>query len=329
MQLRKLFYLMLIIPFLFLSTSCSDDDGGTEPVQVNEAEVLAKYLDDQNVLATFPAMITAADLNTLLLTAPSTVAVLDIRSAADFANGHISGAVNVATANLLTYYETNNLSGKATVVIACYSGQTAGWATGLLRMLGFTNVKDLKWGMSSWNQATSGSWTSTSNVGNTYASQFTTTATAKNPAGDLPELDTGKENGADILRERVEAVLAEGFTPSTINKTTVFANLSGYYIVNYWPLDQYNWGHIPGAVQYTPSPSELTYATSLKTLPTDKPVVVYCYTGQTSAHVAAYLRVLGYDGKTLLFGVNGMSYDTMPAGKFNASTEIHSYDLVQ
>ena len=60
---------------------------------------------------------------------------------------------------------------------------------------------------------------------------------------------------------------------------------------------------------------------------TDKPVVVYCYTGQTSAHMAAYLRVLGYDAKSLLFGMNGMSYDGMPGTKFVSDAEIHDYDL--
>ena len=44
--------------------------------------------------------------------------------------------------------------------------------------------------------------------------------------------------------------------------------------------------------------------------------------------MAAYLRVLGYDAKSLLFGVNGMSYDGMPAGKF-VDTEINGFELVK
>jgi hypothetical protein len=39
--------------------------------------------------------------------------------------------------------------------------------------------------------------------------------------------------------------------------------------------------------------------------------VVYCYTGQTSAFTAAYLRILGYNAKSLLFGTNGMIYNEM------------------
>ncbi len=73
----------------------------------------------------------------------------------------------------------------------------------------------------------------------------------------------------------------------------------------------------------------MDYDTFLNTLPTNKKIAVYCYTGQTSAHVAAYLRVLGYDAKSILFGVNGMAHDTMPGTVFDAATEVHDYTLAQ
>ena len=94
---------------------------------------------------------------------------MDIRSATDFTTvGHIQGAVNVAVGDLVNYYKNNNLSAKAKVVLVCYSGQTAGWATGLLRMLGYNNVYDMKWGMSSWSANCSGSWVNS--IGNARAS---------------------------------------------------------------------------------------------------------------------------------------------------------------
>lgn len=44
-ELRKLFYLLLIIPIMFVNTGCSDDDdGGTDPAVINEAEVLQLIL---------------------------------------------------------------------------------------------------------------------------------------------------------------------------------------------------------------------------------------------------------------------------------------------
>jgi len=323
MKNSKILLLSLLSAFLFFA-SCDKDDDAT----VNEAQVLVEYLETTGgtVVNTFPVMIKTSDVNTGILTSANQF-VIDIRSAADYAAGHITGSVNVAASDVLSYYEANNLQTYETVVIACYSGQTAGWVNGLLRTMGYTNTKDMKWGMCGWNPATSGSWTSANNVGNAYATQLVTTVTEKAAEGNLPVLTTGKTDAEEILRARVQAVFAEGFNEAKVTAATVFGAKENYYIVNYWSVDHYNWGHIPGAIQYTPAAS-LTSDTFLKTLPTDKPIAVYCYTGQTSAHVAAYLRVLGYDAKSVLFGVNGMSHDAIPANKW-ADTEIKTYDLVQ
>ncbi|MFC2135914.1 rhodanese-like domain-containing protein [Bacteroidota bacterium] len=310
MKLNKLFYLLLVLPMLFVYTGCSSDDSSTNNVEdVNEALVLAQYLEISGdfINTSAPAMITAEAVRTTQL-AGGSQHIIDIRSAADYANGHIEGAVNVAAADIITYMASIDAASYETIVVACYSGQTAGWVTGILRCLGYNNVKDLKWGMCSWNQTTSGSWTS--NVSNTYATDFVTTTAPKNAAGDYPTLSTGLTTGADILANRATAVIAEGFSAAAIAASSVFTNLDNYYIVNYWSEAHYTEGHIDGAIQYTPK-ADLKTTTFLNTLPTDETIVVYCYTGQTSAHVAGYLRMLGYDAKSLKFGVNAMAYDWM------------------
>ena len=326
MNLRKLYYLMLIIPLFFFYTGCSDDTTDP-PVTVNEAEVLVEYLEaNGNPVTTFAAMVKATDVNTNILEGGSW-AIIDIRGDA-YDAGHIEGAVKVASTDVLEYYEANNLETKEKVVIVCFSGQTAAWVNGLLRTVGKTNTFDLKWGMCSWNPATSGSWTSTDNVNNSRFAEFVTVSTDKAAEGNLPTLTTGKTAAADILRARVEDVFEEGFAGAKVSSDGVYGALSDYYIANYWVETDYSWGHIDGAMQYTPKDG-FTSGADLKTLPTDKTVAVYCYTGQTSAHVAAYLRVLGYDAVSILFGVNGMAYDEMPGTKFNPDSEIHEFDLVQ
>jgi rhodanese-related sulfurtransferase len=324
MKKKKFLLVGLLFSILAFSSSCKKDS--SDPI--NEAQVLADYLGDYVNTDPFPAMIKSSDVNASVLLGDGNVFVIDIRSAADFANGHITGAENVSLGDLLTYYETNNLSSKTTVAIVCYSGQTASYGASLLRMLGYTNVKAMKWGMSSWNPATKGSWVN--NIKNTYATQMTTAAATKNEAGSLPVISTGKTTGPDILRARVEAAFAAGFDPAKITGQATFETSATSYILNYWGTDHYNVGHIPGAVQYTPKAS-LAPTQELKTLPTDKPVVVYCYTGQTSAFMAAYLRVLGYDAKSLLFGANGMMYDTMVADGtmtvFVEASDVHDYTL--
>ncbi|HAF30050.1 MAG TPA: hypothetical protein DCG75_13500 [Bacteroidales bacterium] len=324
MKNTKILFLSILFAVLFF-TACEDD----EP-SINESQVLVEYLGEYVNTAPFPAMITATDVNSAVLTQSTGMYIIDIRDAATYEAGHISGAVNVAFGDLLTHYEENALGSKETVAIVCLSGQGASYGASLLRMLGYTNVKALKWGMSSWNAATSTPWTG--NVGNSKAAFMVTEAGTKNEEGSLPEINTGKSTGETILRARVEELFANGFTPATITKDDAFTNSSTNYTINYWSQAHYEVGHIPGAVQYTPSAS-LSYSQELKTVPTDKIVVVYCYTGQTSAFVAAYLKVIGYDAKTLLYGANGMMYDTMVSEGgmtvFNADTEVHDYTLVQ
>ncbi len=328
MNLRKMYYLMLIIPLLFFYTGCSSDDS-TEPEKtVNEAEVLVKYLEaNGDPVSKFPKMIKASDVYNNILNGTDQY-IIDIRSATDYANGHIEGAVNVLAGEVLAHYEANNLQNKpdGKVIIVCYTGQTAGWVNALLHMKGYTNARDMKWGMCSWNDATAGLWKN--NINNSRASQFVTTSTSKPAKGDLPKLETGKKDGKDILDARVDAIFAEGFGPVKVTSDAVYSNLAGYQIVNYWNETDYSWGHIEGAMQYTPGTS-LKLDADLKTLSTKKPIAVYCYTGQTSAHVAAYLRALGYDAKSILFGVNGMAYDNMPGVRFVPESEIHDYPLVQ
>jgi 3-mercaptopyruvate sulfurtransferase SseA len=115
-------------------------------------------------------------------------------------------------------------------------------------------------------------------------------------------------------------MLAAGFKRKS--SADVFQDPSQFYIVNYFTEAQYLGnegcppGHIPGATQYTPK-SSLHTSEFLNTLPTDEPIVVYCWTGQNSSQVAAWLNILGYDAYSLTFGVNGMVYDQLTMSKWS------------
>jgi len=310
-MLKLRFYLLSALFALFILSACEKEEE-----KVNEAQILAEYLESTDsplgkdfVNTDMPTIMGATELKTLNTT--NQVYIIDIRSAADFNAGHIKNAHNVTLAGILDHIESVDLSSYTKVAVVCYTGQTAGYAASLLRLMGYEKVFTLKWGMSSWNNVFATSWKNTVANGNTQASTFTATATAKNEAGELPVLSTGFKTGQEILEARVDALLSEGFDPAKVTNATVFGNLTGYYIVNYWPETQYtDPGHIPGAVQYTPKAS-MKLSADLKTLPTDKPIAAYCYTGQISAYLVAYLRLLGYDAKSILFGTNGMIYDKM------------------
>ncbi len=313
MKYTKLLWYFMVFSLLFATACNKDDDEDPAPAK-GESEILASYLESTDsplgkdfVSTDMPTIMKAEDVKGLMATGE--VYIIDIRSADDYNLGHIENAVNVTLGDILTHIEGVDLSGYQKVAIVCYTGQTAGFAASILRIMGYDKVFSMKWGMCAWHEDFAGKWNS--NIGNAQAAQFTTDPTDKGVAGEMPTLSTGKTTGQEIMEARVAAVLEEGFSPAAISNAAVFADLGGHYIANYWKAEHYSDpGHVPGASQYTPKES-MNLAADLKTLPTDMPVVVYCYTGQTSAFLTAYLRLLGYDAKSLLFGTNGMIYDKM------------------
>ena len=318
-------WLLAILFLAFAAVSCDN----TEDDPINEAQVLAEYLESPDgggdyANTAMGAYVTAEGVKSLMPVANG-VYIVDIREEAHYAGGHIEGAVNIPAADVLAHLDGMDVSDYDKVAIVCYSGQTAAWLNNILRISGYDNAYSMKWGMTSWH-ADFDKWSG--KTSNMYATQFKTEAYPKGAEGSLPALNTGETEGEAILDARIDVVLAEGFGAAAITAADVYANLDNYYIVNYWSDAHYSDpGHIEGAMQFTPKES-MALDLDLKSLPTDKTIVVYCYTGQTSANLASYLRVLGYDAKSLKFGANSMIYDEMPAAKWNAETQIMGYDYI-
>lgn len=317
---------MLTILFIsFFVVSCDKEE---DPI--DEAKILIEYLESTDsplgkdyVNTDLSAIKTADHVKGLM--AAGKVYIMDVRSATMFAAGHIEGAVNVAEGDVLSHLEGVDLSGYNEVSIVCVSGQVAGWATCLLREMGYDKVYSMKWGMCSWHEDFASAWNG--NVGSGYSTKFVSDLSEKGPVGDLPNLNTGKETGQEILESRMATVLAEGFSAAATTHTEVFANLDNYYIINYWPVSKYvDPGHIPGATQYTPKES-IGLDLHLKTLPAGKTIVVYCDSGQNSANLVAYLRLIGYNAKSLKYGTNSMIYNDMTSSTWSVS-KIMGYDYV-
>lgn len=332
---------VMLLALSFLFVSCSDDDDDDTPV-MSESEILLDYLEANGdfINTAAPAMIAAADVKTAITASPDKNLVIDIRSAADYANlGHIKGAVNKTIPQLYDYFKTGIVPANYDkIILACYTGQSASYSTSLLRLLGYNNVYAMKFGMSAWHDTCATTYKNT--IGNGKAAMFVSTETPKPAKGTTyPTLTTGKTTGKEILEERVKALFALGYSSSLSNADAcaitindLYADLTKYHICNYWPAAEYlDPGHVAGAMNYLPKAS-LKKAADLLTLPTDKEVVIYCYTGQTSAHVAAFLRVLGYKAKTLQFGASGMIYDRMIEKNmtaFKPASDIKNYELVK
>jgi len=334
--MRKLKFLLIIfVAGLFSFSSCNNQAVQEEIIVGqtnldNESNALVNFLEESGDYinsAESPALIDANEVaeNT------QKYLVLDIRSNDDYVAGHIDGAINTPANQVLQYLElTESAAAYEKVVIACYSGQNASYIAAVLRMLGYGNVYALRFGMSSWNKATASHWLD--NISNKYVGELEQKGNSKNPKTTLPQLNTESTSAYDVLYKQAFRLLDEGLNAAKIKADEVFAEPAKYYIVNYWPLEQYAVGHIPGAVQYQPKKT-LATARDLTTLPTDKPIVVYCYTGQNAAFVTAFLRILGYDAKVLLYGANSfmngkMKSDPILGNAFSAE-KINNFPLVE
>ena len=210
--------------------------------------------------------------------------------------------------------------------MVCYTGQTASYATSGLQMMGYTNVYAMKWGMCSWNKKFSDKWLS--NAKSDLADQLSVDSGTKGKKGTLADFECKKTSGEEILDTRVSKLFNDGFKKGAISIDDIMASPSDYYIINYWGAKHYNMGHLEGAVQYTPKDS-LNLAADLLTLPTDKTIVVYCFTGQHSAFVTAYLRLLGYDAKSLKYGANSFMNSMMldeTIGHGFSEKQIHNFN---
>ena len=311
--MKKLLSLAMAVLFALFMMSCESSTDPKEEDPINEAEVLLNFLEAGD--ANYEQWVNTLDLWIKNLGDINTddYFVLDIRRVGDYdTTMHINNAVNSTMANMFDAIDTYNTSNKP-ILVVCYSGQSASYAHTLLRLKGY-EAYVLKFGMSIYD-ASLDKWTS--KCSNDYAnhSNWVTTASAALPTNEYPALSTGSETAEDILDARItEAINAWG-NGLLLGASTVMADPSAYHIMNYWGQTDWNtYGHINGAYQLTPQ--TLTDAENLSAFDPAATNIIYCWTGQTAAATIAYLQVLGYDAKSIAFGVNSMIYDELADHKW-------------
>lgn len=312
--MKKLSIYLIAIFFIsaFTITSCKDK-APIEEIPDPAFTILADYLqansmDLSDIIGTkgtssffvTKAPDTGSD-QTAVDTWAANYSILDLRSATAFDNGHIRGATNVTLGNIITAAD-----GAANrPLIVCYTGQTACFAVALLRLSGIDAVA-LKWGMSGWHSDFSdGYWDNVigTDLAASAGANWNSTATSSVTFND-PELTETIEDGAALLDARIATVLSGGF--KGVNAADVLASPTSYFVNNFFSDTHYTeFGHVAGAYRINP----LSLAGGeYNNLDPSKDVVTYCYTGQTSAVITAYLRVLGFDAYSLKFGMNALSH---------------------
>lgn len=334
MRKLSIFFVAILVSSVALLSSFTSKNENSKtflPNPPSEFETLLNYLESNGNFINSdasPAFISATEVKKNLKN--SKYLIIDVRSESWFDYGHIKNAKNVKTADLLNYFESKiTPADYDKIILVCYSGQSAAYFTGLLRLAGYDNTYNMKWGMSSWRvDFADNSWNK--NLKNDFAEKLEATDNAKPAKGTAPALNTGKTDAKDILRVQLEKLFAAPYKESIIKSPDVFTTPGDYYIINYWDNDKYKSGHIPGAIQYQPNTS-LSSTTDLLTIPTDKRIAVYGCTGQETAYVVAYLDVLGYDAGNIAYGANSFMHKELKNKKWDAFSkkEINMYPVVE
>ncbi len=121
---------------------------------------------------------------------------------------------------------------------------------------------------------------------------------------------------------------AGAIAAQTVFETLNDANeLNRPYVISVRSAEHYALGHVPGAVNIP----WRTVADEgvLADVPTDRQVVVYCYTGHTGAVATCFLGALGYDAVNMKFGMGAWTRDTdiRVAAAFDDTVDSHDYDV--
>mgnify|MGYP001072838810 CR=1 FL=1 len=257
------------------------------PAIDKDAVLLAAAKDYFAQVAISNNMISAKDVSMMLEDNPQATLVIDIRSAADFEAGHITGAYHSTWAGLGDVME--KIPTNRQVVIVCYSGQTAGQAVAALRLAGFTNARTMTGGMNGWRAA------------ELTADETGERALASRSNASSPRTEEDKVLW-DAAKTYFKKVGTEGnkFITSQDLYDALQTNPRAFTVIDIRGKDDFDGGHI----EFSTHTAWAQFGDRLESLPKDGRIVVACFSGQTSGQTVGVLRTLGYDAYSLQGGIN-------------------------
>lgn len=286
-MIKKNVILILMAVLLVFSTAsvfANGDDEAAEPTVSPVTEVAMAYFADKaadnNMIAQAAFVEKVANGEDLF--------ILDIRQPDVYAVGHVAGAYNApwgsAIADSLDF-----LPDDQPVYVYCYTGQTAGQTVAALQVAGI-DAKSVKYGFNLGISKVEG-----------YEEILDTT-----PA--IFGSSEGVKFNAEIkaaVADYFNAIGSDEYAPSNIvssakAKATIDESEGDVVVLSIRQADAYAEGHIAGA-------ELISWASGMQeqfsTLPMDKKILTYCYSGQTAGQAVAILRLLGYDAVSIKSGM--------------------------
>lgn len=233
--------------------------------------------------------------------------ILDIRQPDVYNEGHIKGAINVPWGPAFPEC-LDKLPADRTIYVYCYTAQTANQTVALLNFAGF-EAKSVRFG---WNLGIT-RVPGYEDIVETKANDFSDVT----PVEIDPEIRDAIEEYYAGLADVKDTMFKNYKISEDVLNMLVEAEDESIYILSIRQAKHFAEGHIPGAVNI---PWGKGMQESFGSLPEDKKIVVYCYTGQTAGQTVAGLRMLGYDAVSLNGGIGTPS--NKPYGWLNKGYEV-------
>jgi rhodanese-related sulfurtransferase len=322
----KTYLSFLLITILSLSGCLKDDVSPVFNINLSDNALLLQYLEqngDYINSSNMPSVVSVDEVYNNL----DNYLIIDMRTSLEYTNGHIPGALNISNDSLITFLSSADLSKYPKILLVSSDGQASSYYTCLLRLYGISNSYSLLWGMAQWNSSFANLWAE--NIGDdiSLTKEFRFGTYSNDSLFSLPSVMLS--NSGSILESKAKIRIADLIKVGFVNGDSYVQISPGkmlfndepasdFYIVCYgiYPFyaqnsfDSLSVGHFPNAVSFIPEKS-FKSTDNLQLLPDARRIVVYSYSGQESAFIVAYLRVLGYDAKTLLYGANKLFYSFM------------------
>ncbi len=245
------------------------------PTEVPALDFAAIYAQMIGALPQGYAGMKPADMNTVLSEATPPF-LLDVRDAAELEkDGYIKGAVNIPVREVLKNLDKLPAL-DAKIFVYCGSGQRGGMLTGVLRILGYTEVYNMYGGLAAWKKA--GLAVETGSMPAAAAAISTPIIADQALFTALDEsMSTLPDGFLGTKADKVKEALASATPPTVIDLRTTAERESG--------------GYIAGSINV---PVEELF-TSLDKLPAkDAAIILYCGSGQRGSLAIEGLRLLGY-----------------------------------
>lgn len=243
----------------------------------------------------------------------SSYLLVSVQTPADYARGHIPGAVNIPFQEITEAASLSRLPRDKKIVLSCEDGHRSMAAALFLGQLGY-DTRVVSMGLSYWNRAGA-------QIASPYPGSagypVSTNERVQQEHYALPLIEKSSKDGRSVIIERTRAIVAQQRS-LFIDRDEVYQNAvkrtdKNYFLVSLQRAEDYAKGHVPGAINIPYS--DIAKAESLRKLPHDKKIVLICYVGHWAGSAALFLNQLGYEAYDMRFGTLGWNDATDGLGE--------------